>query len=52
MPLALLAAALAIVLPSAAVAHRSDLLLALLVLATALGIPAASWRRCAGTPPP
>ncbi len=41
MPLALAAAALAVVFPSPAVAHRSDLLLALLVLATALGIPAA-----------
>lgn len=38
-PLALAAAALAIVVPSAAVAGRSDALLALLVLATALGIP-------------
>jgi predicted Na+-dependent transporter len=37
-PLALLAAALGLVLPSAALAARSDLLLALLVLATALGI--------------
>ncbi len=37
-PLALVAAALAIVLPSQALANRSDLLLALLVLATALGI--------------
>jgi BASS family bile acid:Na+ symporter len=37
-PLALLAAALALVLPSATLAARSDLLLALLVLATALGI--------------
>lgn len=41
MPLALAATVLAIVVPSSAVAHRSDLLLALLVLATALGIPAA-----------
>lgn len=40
MPLALAAAALAIVAPSSWVADRSDLLLALLVLATALGIPA------------
>ncbi len=38
--LALAAAALAIVVPSAAVSDRSDLLLALLVLVTALGIPA------------
>ena len=37
-PLALLAAALALVLPSATLAGHSDLLLALLVLATALGI--------------
>jgi predicted Na+-dependent transporter len=37
-PLALLAAALALLAPSGAVAARSDLLLALLVLATALGI--------------
>jgi BASS family bile acid:Na+ symporter len=52
MPLALVAAALAIVVPSAPVAHRSDLLLALLVLATALGIPAgelAGLRRQAAT---
>ncbi|HET8978272.1 MAG TPA: bile acid:sodium symporter [Solirubrobacteraceae bacterium] len=51
-PLALVAAALALVVPSAAVAHRADLLLALLVLATALGIPAAelvALRRRAGT---
>jgi predicted Na+-dependent transporter len=41
MPLALVAAGLAIVVPSAPVAHRSDLLLAVLVFATALGIPAA-----------
>jgi BASS family bile acid:Na+ symporter len=41
MPLALTAAVLAILVPSPAVAHRSDLLLGLLVLATALGIPAA-----------
>ena len=40
-PLALAAAALAIVVPSGALAARSDLLLALLVLATALGISAA-----------
>ncbi|HTU78083.1 MAG TPA: bile acid:sodium symporter [Solirubrobacteraceae bacterium] len=38
-PLALLAAVLGLALPSAALASRSDLLLALLVLATALGIP-------------
>jgi predicted Na+-dependent transporter len=37
-PIALLAAALAIVAPSAALARHSDLLLAALVLATALGI--------------
>jgi BASS family bile acid:Na+ symporter len=37
-PLALVAAALALVAPSATVAAHSDLLLALLVLATALGI--------------
>lgn len=37
-PLALLAAALAIAVPSSALAAHSDLLLALLVLATALGI--------------
>ena len=37
-PLALLAAALAVVAPSAALAGRTDLLLAVLVLATALGI--------------
>jgi predicted Na+-dependent transporter len=37
-PLALLAAALGLIFPSAALAARSDLLLALLVLATALGI--------------
>ncbi|MGA9857123.1 MAG: hypothetical protein WBQ18_04620 [Solirubrobacteraceae bacterium] len=39
-PLALLAAGLALVVPSDAVANRSDLLLALLVFATALGISA------------
>jgi predicted Na+-dependent transporter len=39
-PLALLAAALALVVPSQAIADRSDLLLAALVLATALGISA------------
>jgi predicted Na+-dependent transporter len=44
-PLALLAAALALVLPSGFVAARSDLLLALLVLATALGISFADLRR-------
>lgn len=37
-PLALVAAALALIVPSATLASRSDLLLALLVLATALGI--------------
>jgi BASS family bile acid:Na+ symporter len=39
LPLTLAAAALALLAPSNAVASRSDLLLALLVLATALGIP-------------
>ncbi|HEX5193094.1 MAG TPA: bile acid:sodium symporter [Solirubrobacteraceae bacterium] len=39
LPLTLIAAALALLVPSSAVAGRSDLLLALLVLATALGIP-------------
>ncbi len=39
LPLTLVAAALALLVPSSAVAARSDLLLALLVLATALGIP-------------
>jgi bile acid:Na+ symporter, BASS family len=39
LPLTLVAAALALLVPSAAVAGRSDVLLALLVLATALGIP-------------
>jgi bile acid:Na+ symporter, BASS family len=39
-PLALLAAALALVVPSQVVADRSDVLLAALVLATALGISA------------
>jgi BASS family bile acid:Na+ symporter len=39
LPLTLLATALALLVPSGAVAGRSDLLLALLVLATALGIP-------------
>jgi BASS family bile acid:Na+ symporter len=43
-PLALLAAALALALPSATLAARSDLLLALLVLATALGISFADLR--------
>jgi len=44
-PLALIAAALGLVLPSAALAARSDLLLALLVLATALGISFADLAR-------
>jgi bile acid:Na+ symporter, BASS family len=44
-PLALLAAALGLVLPSPALAARSDLLLALLVLATALGISFADLAR-------
>jgi predicted Na+-dependent transporter len=44
-PLALLAAALALIVPSSAVAARSDLLLALLVLATALGISFEDLRR-------
>jgi predicted Na+-dependent transporter len=44
-PLALLAAALALVIPSGALAARSDLLLALLVLATALGISFTDLRR-------
>lgn len=44
-PLALLAAVLALVVPSGAVAARSDLLLAILVLATALGISFADLRR-------
>ncbi len=39
LPLTLLATALALLVPSSAVAGRSDVLLALLVLATALGIP-------------
>ena len=39
LPLTLVATALALLVPSSAVAGRSDLLLALLVLATALGIP-------------
>ncbi len=44
-PLALLAAALGLLLPSPALAARSDLLLALLVLATALGISFADLAR-------
>jgi predicted Na+-dependent transporter len=44
-PLALLAAALALVIPSGAVAARSDVLLGALVLATALGISFADLRR-------
>src|SRR6202044_3557960 len=44
-PVALLAAALALIVPSRAVATRSDLLLALLVLATALGISFTDLRR-------
>jgi BASS family bile acid:Na+ symporter len=44
LPLTLAAAALALVAPSGAIARRSDLLLALLVLATALGI---SWSQLA-----
>lgn len=43
-PLALLAALLALIVPSRALADHSDLVLALLVLATALGIPAAELR--------
>ena len=43
-PLALLAAALALLVPSRTLAGHSDLVLALLVLATALGIPAAELR--------
>jgi predicted Na+-dependent transporter len=43
-PLALIAAVLAVVVPSQAVADRSDLLLGALVLATALGITAAELR--------
>jgi predicted Na+-dependent transporter len=39
LPLTLLATALALLVPSSAIAGRSDVLLALLVLATALGIP-------------
>jgi BASS family bile acid:Na+ symporter len=44
-PLAVLAAALALIVPSEALAARSDLLLALLVLATALGISFADVER-------
>jgi predicted Na+-dependent transporter len=44
-PLALVAAALALLAPSSALAARSDLLLTLLVLATALGISFADLRR-------
>jgi predicted Na+-dependent transporter len=44
-PLALLAAVLGLVLPSPALAAHSDLLLALLVLATALGISFADLAR-------
>ncbi|MGO9322910.1 MAG: bile acid:sodium symporter [Solirubrobacteraceae bacterium] len=44
-PLALLAAALGLVVPSPTLAARSDLLLALLVLATALGISFADLAR-------
>jgi predicted Na+-dependent transporter len=44
-PLALLAAALALVVPSATIADHSDLLLAVLVLATALGISFADLAR-------
>ncbi|MFZ1992579.1 MAG: hypothetical protein WAU75_00605, partial [Solirubrobacteraceae bacterium] len=43
-PLVLIAVAVAIVAPSGAVARRSDLLLALLVLVTALGITAGELR--------
>jgi BASS family bile acid:Na+ symporter len=43
-PLALAAAALALMAPSGAIARRSDLLLALLVLLTALGLTAAELR--------
>lgn len=43
-PLALLAAVLAVIVPSRALADHSDLVLALLVLATALGIPARELR--------
>jgi len=51
-PLALVATVLALLAPSRGLAGRSDLLLALLVLATAMGIPAselAGLRRHAGT---
>ncbi len=44
-PLALLAAALGLLVPSGALAQRSDLLLALLVLASALGISLADLAR-------
>lgn len=44
-PLALVATALALLFPSAAVAARSDVLLAVLVLATALGISARDLAR-------
>jgi BASS family bile acid:Na+ symporter len=44
-PLALVAAALALIVPSVGLAARSDLLLALLVLATALGISFADVKR-------
>jgi len=44
-PLALAAAALALVVPSGGLARHSDLLLAVLVLATALGISAADLAR-------
>ncbi len=47
-PLALLAAVLGVAVPSGALAARSDLLLALLVLATALGISLADLRRLRG----
>jgi BASS family bile acid:Na+ symporter len=47
-PLALLAAVLGLVFPSHALATRSELLLALLVLATALGISFADLRRLRG----
>ena len=44
-PIALVAAVLGLLLPSAGLAERSDLLLALLVLVTALGISFADLRR-------
>lgn len=47
-PLALLAAAIALIAPSAALAGRTDLLLAVLVLATALGISVADLGRLRG----